>query len=390
MHRNALLNTQTESLAPYPMEELARIKRELIAKGKSVYNFGTGDPTIPVWGAITDAIKAGVSSLSQYPSIMGIPELQKAHQHYLKRRFGMELSEETMILPTRGSKEAVFHIALSVVGRAGGRRHIIYPDPGYPVYRSSTIFAGGIPYPFQLKEEDSYLLPAWELPKQIVQDTAAIWVNYPHNPTGATADHAYWQKLIDWAHENDVLLLSDDCYTDIYDESMMSPPTNPLSISSDRVLSFMSLSKRSGLTGYRAGFIAGDSRILKQHVRARANFGLANPVHIQHGAVVAWNDDAHVKERRNSFTKRMNALAPFLIEKGVLKDKPQATFYLWCQVPEKYHAKDVEFCLELANKGIIASPSSWLSENVSGYFRLALVPSLSEIEAAKTILHDFL
>lgn len=390
MHRNGLLNAQTESLAPYPMEELARIKRELLAKGNQVFNFGTGDPTIPVWGAITDAIKAGVTPLSQYPSILGLPELQQAHENYLKRRFGLKLGEDIMILPTRGSKEAVFHIALSLVGRAGGRKHIIYPDPGYPVYRSSTIFAGGIPYPFQLKEEQSYLLPAWNLPKQIIKDTAAIWVNYPHNPTGAIADTSYWQKLVDWAHENDIILLSDDCYADIYDESLELPPINPLSISSDRVLSFMSLSKRSGLTGYRAGFIAGDSRILKNHVRARANFGLANPAHIQRGSVIAWNDDTHVAERRSTFTKRIDALAPFLIEKGLLRQKPQATFYLWCQVPKKYQASDIEFCLELANKGIIASPSSWLSEKVNGYFRLALVPSLNEIEATKDILNDFL
>lgn len=390
MNRSTLLNSQTESLAPYPMEELARIKRELLAKGQKVYNFGTGDPTLPVWEGITEAIKTGVSSVSQYPSIMGLPELQEAHQQYLKKRFDIIADEKIMILPTRGSKEAIFHIALSLVGRAGGRKHIIYPDPGYPVYRSSAIFAGGIPYPYQLKEEHSYLLPAWDLPKDVVADAAALWVNYPHNPTGAMADESYWQKLIEWAHANDVILLSDDCYADIYDESLKNPPSNPLCFSSDRVLSFMSLSKRSGLTGYRAGFIVGDAKILKPHMRARANFGLANPVHIQKGAVAAWKDEGHVITRRKVFSERMNSLAPFLMEKNFLKEKPRATFYLWCQVPREYQANDIEFCLQLAKKGIIASPSSWLSERVSGFFRLALVPSLPEIEAAKTILEGFL
>ncbi|NRA44199.1 MAG: aminotransferase class I/II-fold pyridoxal phosphate-dependent enzyme [Oligoflexales bacterium] len=389
MSSTALLNSRTESLAPYPMEELARIKRELLATGQKVYNFGTGDPTIPVWEPITEAIKDGVSTLSQYPSIHGLPELREAHKSYLKRRFGIETGEDIMILPTRGSKEAVFHIALSLVGRAGGRKRIVYPDPGYPVYRSSAIFAGGTPHPVQLKEEESYLLKPWQLDKEVVKDTAALWLNYPHNPTGAIADKSYWQELINWAHDNDVIILSDDCYADIYDDSS-EPPLNPLSISSDRVLSFMSLSKRSGLTGFRAGFLAGDSKILKPHSKARANFGLANPVHIQEGSIVAWNDDAHVKERRVIFGKRMEALVPFLMERGVLKEKPKATFYLWCKVPKKFNENDIEFCLQLAKKGIIASPSSWLSENVSGYFRLALVPSVDEIQEAKAILKDFL
>ena len=389
MSQKALLNPQTESLAPYPMEELARIKRELLADGKKVYNFGTGDPTIPVWDAITDAIKAGVSSISQYPSILGLPELQQAHESYLHRRFGIQAGDSLMTLPTRGSKEAVFHIALSIVGRAGGRKRIIYPNPGYPVYRSSTIFAGGIPHPIQLKEEDSYLLTPWTLPEGLVNETAAIWVNYPHNPTGAIADQAYWKKLINWAHSNDIIILSDDCYADIYDDSL-DPPINPLTVSKEGILSFLSLSKRSGLTGYRAGFIAGDPKILKPHARARANFGLANPTHIQKGSIVAWNDDAHVQQRRKLFAERMNILAPFLIEKGILKAKPLATFYLWCQVPKKYSGNDIEFCLQLAKQGIIASPSSWLSEGVKGYFRLALVPSAQETEDAKRILCDFL
>jgi aspartate/methionine/tyrosine aminotransferase len=296
-----------------------------------------------------------------------------------------------MILPTRGSKEAVFHIALSLVGRAGGRKHILYPDPGYPVYRTSALFAGGIPYSIRLRSEDNYLMQPWNLPSHIIKDTAAIWVNYPHNPTGAIASKKYWEQLIDWCQTQNIILLADDCYADIYTselESSLGKPINALEISTDKVLSFMSLSKRSGFTGYRAGFIAGDPNLLKLHTRARANFGLANPLPIQKAAIVAWNDDTHVEKRRKIFEERLNVLAPFLVNKGLLMEIPKATFYLWCKIPKDFQNDDVGFCLSLANSGIICSPSSWLSEGQKGYFRLALVPETKDIKKAIDLMNN--
>ena len=316
------VNRITAELEQYPMEELARIRKELINEGKAVFDFGTGDPKIPTWEPIRDALLNALPTVSQYPSVQGTDELKSAHQGYLERRFSIRPSDGYDVIPSTGSKEAIFHIAHCLVCRAGGKKHIIYPDPGYPVYRSSTKFAGGIPFPVKLTRDNGYLLEPWNLPPYIQRDAAAIWINYPHNPTGAIAPRDYWERVVEWCHKSDTILLSDDCYIDIYDSAIDKQPLDdskndarpmcPLQLSHDRVLTFMSLSKRSGLTGYRAGFIAGDPEMISALLKARANFGVGSPDFVSAAAVVAWNDDEHVRQRREIFTHRIKLAAPIL------------------------------------------------------------------------------
>jgi len=396
------VNKVTAELAEYPMEELARIRRELVKKGKPVFDFGTGDPKIPTWDAIRSACIEAIPQISQYPSVKGIETLKAAQQGYLERRFGLRVGSGDAfdLLPTSGSKEAIFHIALCLIGRAGGKKHIIYPDPGYPVYLSSTKFAGGIPFPVKLSAGNGFLLEPWDLPPYIQRDAAAIWINYPHNPTGATASRDYFERLVEWCHKTDTVLLSDDCYVDIYDSAIDLKPMDeskpderpfcPLQLTSDRVLTFMSLSKRSGMTGYRAGFIAGDPEILQPVLRARANFGVGQPDFVQQAAVVAWNDDEHVRERRKIFTHRIALAAPTFQELGLLETVPNATFYLWMKIPSVFGTGDVRFCLGLAEHGVICSPSSWLSESIKGYARFALVPDDAATLEALQVIKDYI
>ncbi|MCX6117233.1 MAG: aminotransferase class I/II-fold pyridoxal phosphate-dependent enzyme [Proteobacteria bacterium] len=395
-----LVNDVTAQLKPYPMEELSRIRGALVKAGKPVFDFGTGDPKIPTWSPIRDAIIKAIPQISQYPSVKGSDALRDAQWSYLTRRFGIARTNDIGIIPSQGSKEAIFNIALCLVGRSGGKKHLIYPDPGYPVYRSSAQFAGGIPYPVRVSEADGYLLKPWTLPENVQKSAAAIWVNHPHNPTGATANYQYWQELIAWCHKTDTVLLSDDCYVDIYDTKLDqninvdpqfdSRPLTPLMFTSDRVLTFMSLSKRSGLTGYRSGMIAGDHRIVSSLLQARANFGVGSPDFIQAGSVVAWSDDDHVAERRKIFSHRLKLATPHLQNLGLIDNIPEATFYLWCRVPKSFKNDDVGFILKLAELGIITSPSSWLSEGIGGYFRLALVPGDDDTLHAMDLMTKFI
>jgi aspartate/methionine/tyrosine aminotransferase len=285
-----------------------------------------------------------------------------------------------------------------LIGRLG-KKYLVYPDPGYPVYRASAQYAGGIPYPVRVTESTGFRIEPWNLPPEVQKNTAAIWINHPHNPTGATCSESYWKDLITWCHKTDTILLSDDCYVDIYDSALDANietdtskdkrPLTPLQFNSDRVLTFMSLSKRSGLTGYRSGMIAGDSRIINSIVQARANFGVGSPDFIQSGATVAWSDETHVAERRKIFSHRLNLAAPYLMKVGLLEKMPQAAFYLWCKIPDSYKGDDVRFILDLAKLGIITSPSSWLSEGMSGYFRLAMVPDDESTKIAMDLLCKF-
>ena len=230
-------NNVISGLKPYPMEELARIRTKLHEQGKQVFDFGTGDPKIPTWEPIKEALKESVTEISQYPSVRGNPQLREAIWSYVNRTLGLFESDDLDILPSAGSKEAVFHVALSLVGRSGGKNIIMYPNSGYPVYKKSSIlFAGGRPFPLELKESNNYQMEPWLVPEDIQSKTAAIWINYPHNPTGKTIDKGYLEKLIEWCDAKDViLLLSDDCYIDIYNENSEAAKEkyrlNPLQIS---------------------------------------------------------------------------------------------------------------------------------------------------------------
>lgn len=406
MSHNPFVNEITAGLKPYPMEELSRIKAELVKEGKPVYDFGTGDPRIPTWHPVRDALIKSLPEISQYPSVKGIEKLAVAQAGYLKRRFNLVTGNDLAVIPSQGSKEAIFNIALCLVGRAGGKKHIIYPDPGYPVYRSSTLYAGGIPWPVRVTAANGWLLEPWNLPDNVQKNAAAIWINHPHNPTGATAPLDYWRRVIEWCHRTDTILLSDDCYVDIYDAGIDSSPElkggtfpgvevdprplNPLQLSTDRVLSFMSLSKRSGLTGYRAGMVAGDPRVIKPFLNARANFGVGSPDFIQHAAAVAWADDDHVVERRRIFSRRLATFGPLLKDLGMIDAIPSTTFYLWARIPPRFGDDDVKFVLDLARIGVIASPSQWLSEGIRGYVRFALVPEDAPMREAMGLLREYL
>lgn len=380
------LNHVTHNLPQYPMEELKRIKAELVKQNIDVMDFGVGDPRLPMWEPIREAIRNALPQISQYPSIMGLDELNSAQSAYLQKRLGIR--ETIFSAPTRGSKEGIFHIALSIVGR-GGRKRIIYPEPGYPVYLSSIEFSGGVPTPFALNAKNAYLLKPWELPTNIIRETAAIWINYPHNPTGAVAPKEYLQKIVTWCRENDIILLSDECYLDIYDPAGPKPHS-ALEFGADNVIAFFSLSKRSGTTGYRLGFMAGDEKLLKPHLKARANFGVAMPEFLQKGAVVAWSDDQHVAKRREIFQKRIDIMVDALKEAGFAAIKPQATFYVWCPIPTFYKGSDIDFCLGLAKRGVLTTPATWLGSAEKDVFRLAMVEDEDVTKRAARIMGAYI
>lgn len=386
------LNPTTTSLPPYPMEELRRIKEELVAKGQIVYDFGTGDPRIPVDQKIISVGKQSMGEISQYPSVRGIQKLREAQFSYLETVHNLKKNDSWEAFPTRGSKEAIFHVALSLINKESGRDTIAFPNPGYPVYRSSVLFAGGNPYEVKLQAENRYQMQPWTFPKNVVSRLAAIWVNYPHNPTGVSVDRDYWEKLIAWCHQHKVLLLSDDCYLDIFAPNLAveERPINPLTLSCEGVVSFMSLSKRSGLTGHRIGMMAGDAKFLNGHIKARANFGCAIPEFIQEAGAVAWGDEEHVQKRREIFHRRLDLLGNIFLEKGLIKEIPKYTFYLWVKIPASFGNNDVEFCLDMAKKGVLSQPSSWLGDGCVGYMRFAMVPNEQETAEAIEIIKNCL
>ncbi|MCA1716669.1 MAG: succinyldiaminopimelate transaminase, partial [Actinobacteria bacterium] len=369
-----LLNPVLADLPAYPLARMDERRLKLEEKGVRLFDFGTGDPREPTDERIRQALIANVPETSRYPSAAGTRELREALVGFMRRRHGVVLDPDTEVLPAAGSKEAIFHAPLAFVHPSHERRGVAYGTPGYPVYERGALFAGGEALPVKLRKEEDFLLSTGALDPA---KTRALWINYPHNPTGATATRAYLEETASFCREHDVLLFSDECYNDVYSGD---PPPSILEVTRERALAFVSLSKRSGMTGYRSAMIAGDSELIAALKKLRPSIGVASPGFVQHAATAAWSDDAHVKERNRVFSEKRALFESFFERVGLRYTPTNASLYLWAETPEEYGGDEETYAFKLLEEGILVAPGSSFGPGGEGYFRVALVPTLEECE----------
>jgi LL-diaminopimelate aminotransferase len=287
----------------------------------------------------------------------------------MERRHGVTLDPENEVLPATGSKEAIFHAPLAFLHHSHDRRGVAYGTPGYPVYERGALFAGGEALPAELNGENGFLLP----PEAVDPErTRILWINYPHNPTGATASYEYLERVAGFCREHDILLLSDECYNDVYSGE---PPPSILEVTKERTLAFCSLSKRSGMTGYRSAMMAGDPELISALGKLRPSIGVATQSFVQDAATAAWSDDAHVEKRRRIFGEKRDLFTAFFERAGLDYLRTDASFYLWVVVPDGH---DEAYALRLMEEGIVVAPGSSFGPGGEGYVRVALVPDLEQ------------
>jgi len=357
---------------------LDQVKEDLAQRGVEIFDFGVGDPVEPTPAFIRQALIEALDPVSQYPTVVGQRRTREAIAGWAARRLGVSLDPNTQVLPASGSKEAIFHTPLALLGPDETRRLMLYPSPSYPVYEGAARFARAIAKPVVLSAQNDYQLDLAQQPREVLEQTRIVWINYPHNPTGASVDLEYLRRQVEIAREYDILICADDCYLDLYfDEA--SPPPGILQVTLSGVLSFGSLSKRSGMTGYRSGYIAGDAASIARLKRERPNFGVASPNFTQAAASAAWSDDGHVAERRATFRAKRERLVSFLTDHGYDVSGSQGAIYVWAKVPI---ADRERFFARLLEAGIVVSPGESFGPGGEGYFRLALVPSLEQIDRA--------
>lgn len=374
----ARLNPLLDNLATYPAFALERLKAELLAAGRTIIDFGTGDPVEPTPEFIRQALLDSVTPECPYPSVRGKKDIRVAIAAYFQRRFGVTLNPDTQILPTAGSKEAVFHTPLLVIDPAAEDRLVVFPDPGYPAYQRGALFAGAEAYAVPLHGD--HIFRPWLLPEDVLRKTRMLWINSPHNPSGSVTPLEDLVRIAELCKEYDILCVSDETYADIYQDAV---PHSLLEAGLDNLIVLHSLSKRSGMTGYRTGFLAGDPKIMKRLTELRANPGLAAQDFVNTAAAAAWGDDAHVERRRETFRQKKALFLDFFREKGVEVEASEATIYLWIKVPKGHN--DESYAAELLKHGILLSPGRLFAVTEGAgteYVRLALVPSLDECKAA--------
>jgi succinyldiaminopimelate transaminase len=370
------LNPVLEEAGAYPLLKLDERRRALEESGATLYDFGTGDPREATGDNIRQALIQAVPEVSRYPSVAGGAELREAFRGWMERRHGVALDPETEILPANGSKEAIFHAHFAFLHHSQDRRGVTYGTPGYPVYERGARYSGGEPTPVELRGGDGYLLPVEKVDSG---RTRILWINYPHNPTGAPATREYLEEVAAFCRRHDILLFSDECYNDIYSGE---PPPSILEFTKERTLAFCSLSKRSGMTGYRTAMMAGDAELISALKKLRPALGAATPSFVQAAAAEAWSEDAHVEKRRRIFGEKRRLFTEFFERYGLEYLPTESSFYLWVEVPERYAGDDEAYALRLLDEGIVVAPGSAFGAGGGGCVRVALVPTLEECRKA--------
>jgi succinyldiaminopimelate transaminase len=374
------MNARLRALAPYPMVRLDQLKAEVLARGQPVYDFGTGDPREPTPPAIRAAFCAGMPEVSQYPQVGGTPQLRRAAAGYVARRFGVELDPDSEILPTQGSKEAVFHLPMVLLDPSSERNAVVYGVPAYPVFEIGALFAEAMVHEVQLSPANQYLLDPHAIGDAVLRRAAVVFLNYPHNPTGQVMPAALMRRWVEAQRRCGFALVSDECYVDLY---YAEPPHSLLEFGRQGCLAVHSLSKRSGMTGYRSGFVAGDADLVAHYRRFRAGMGVAPTEPVQAAAAVAWADAEHVEARRRLFAAKRDVLLRAFAELGLSVYPGKAGLFLWVRVPPGH--TDVGYAEALLQRGILASPGSFFGPGQEGFIRLALVPSAAECARAAAL-----
>ena len=364
-----LLNPILAQQGDYPLLRLDERRKKLEEGGVEIFDFGTGDPREPTDEGIRRALMEGVPKASRYPSTAGKAGLREAFCGWMQRRHGVALDPRSEVLPAAGSKEAIFHAPLAFIHYSQERRGVAYGTPGYPVYERGTLFAGGEALPVRLRSENGFRLRTGAVDPG---PTRVLWINYPHNPTGATATYEYLEGVARFCREHDILLFSDECYNDIYSGE---PPPSILEVTKERTLAFCSLSKRSGMTGYRSAMMAGDPELIAALKKLRPSIGVATQSFVQDAATAAWSDDAHVGKRRHVFGEKRTLFTRFFERAGLEYLPTDASFYLWVAVPD---GDDEAYALHLMEEGIVVAPGSSFGPGGEGYVRVALVPGVEQ------------
>ena len=368
------LSPVLSGMAAYPFVRLGEARRAAEARGADVIDFGIGEPREETPAFIRRALAEAVEAepVSTYPSAEGLPETRAAIAAWVRRRFGTTLDPDTEVIPTLGSKAAVFNLA-QVVGGPGAVVGV--PTPGYPVPGRGALFAGARVVDVPLRAERGWLPDLDALPDEL----GLLWLNYPNNPTGARIPLEVLEQAAALALARGFVLACDEAYSELWFEG--EPPHSALELIDRRnVLVLNTLSKRSSMPGYRAGFAAGDPELIGALKHYRPNAGVAPQTFVQRAAAAAWGDEGHVAEVRTRYRAKREALLPALLARGLEPAGGDATFFLWLRTPQ---SDDEAFAGELLERhGIVVAPGSYLGAGGKGHVRVALVPTVERCEEA--------
>ncbi len=369
------VNPLLEAQGTYPFVRLTQAKQAAAARGIEIIDLGVGEPREATPAFINDALVRALLAepVSTYPLAVGLPELREAAAGWVHRRFGAQVDPDDAVIPTYGSKEAIFTLA-QVLVQPGRGDVVAVTTPGYPVGARGAAFAGAEVVELPLSHEHGWLPDLDAVPWERL---VLLWINSPNNPTGAVAPLHWLAEAAERCREHGVVLASDEAYCELY---FGAPPPSALQLGDQRgILAFHTLSKRSSMPGHRSGFVAGDPELVGLLRRFRPSLGTAPQAFVQRASVAAWNEETHVDEARARYAAKRDALLPALQAAGLEHVGGDASFFLWMRVPD---GDDEGLAARWLEHGVVAAPGSYLGAGGEGHLRIALVPTVEACERA--------
>jgi LL-diaminopimelate aminotransferase len=381
MEGTQLYSERIKNLPPYLFAAIDQTKQEARAKGIDVIDLSVGDPDMPTPLHIVDALKKASDNPEnhQYPSYAGKLAFRTAMADWYKDIFGVNLDPEREVLTLIGSKEGLAHAPLAFINPGD---LALVPDPAYTVYRTSVIFAGGMPITVPLLRQNRFLPDLEAIAPEMARKARIIFLNYPNNPTGASADRKFFKKLVDFAKDYQLLVMHDNPYSEVYYDDQRSMSILMIEGAKDVSVEFHSLSKTYNMTGWRIGAVVGNPEIVAGIGKVKSNIDSGNFGAVQDAGIVALRSPQSkeaVEEIRRVYKYRIDILYRCLKELGLELEKPRATLYLWGWIGDN----SMEFCKHLLeNAGIVATPGIGFGQYGEGYVRFSITQPTSKIEMA--------
>ena len=358
-------------LPPYLFDEIDRRKRAALAKGVDLIDLGIGDPDIPTPAPIVERLKvaAGTAVNHRYPSSSGLLEFREAVASWYEIRFGVKLDPDREVVSLIGSKEGIANMAVAFVEPG---ELVLSTDPGYPVYQIGTSLSGGRSYSLPLVRENHFLPDLDAIPPEIVRQSKMLWINYPNNPTAAVAGKDFFQRVVDFAHRNRIIVCHDAAYTEIAFDGFR--PMSLLQVEGARevAIEFHSLSKTFNMTGWRIGMAVGNSDLVSGLAQVKSNVDSGIFQAVQEAGVEALRlADEVVEPSRKVYQERRDILVSGLYAAGFECERPRATFYVWVSVPKGLTSTQLTAKL-LDEAGVVTTPGNGFGAAGEGYIRLTL------------------
>jgi LL-diaminopimelate aminotransferase len=359
------------TLPPYLFAELDRKVSEARAKGVDVISFGIGDPDRPTPAHIVEAGRKAMAdpATHRYPSYYGMPEFRAAVARYYERRFGVVLDPATEVLPLIGSKEGIAHLATAFIDPGDA---LLICDPGYPVYQTAALLAGGKPVALPLTAEDAFLPRLDRVAEEEAANSKVLWINYPSNPTSAVCDAAFMEEAVRFSAKHDLLLAHDAAYVELTYDGYVAPSVLQTDGAKEVAIEFGSLSKSYNMTGWRVGWVVGAAPAIEAIGRVKTNIdsGIFNA--LQRAGIAALEGPQEcIQESIAVYRRRRDVVVEALSSSAIEIKPPLGAIYVWVPVPAGHSS--VSFCeFLLSEVGVVVAAGSGYGEHGEGYVRFSL------------------